>query len=259
MSAGTRPEFGRRAQDYRIHRAGFPDSLFERLAALGIGIAGQPIVDLGTGTGALARGFALRGARVTGVDLDARMLEAARLLDSERGTQIAYALARAEATGLEPGCAEVVSAGQCWHWFEREAAAREAARLLRPAGQLVIAHFDWLPRPGNVVEATERLVLRHVPDWRGAGAPLGYPWERELVAAGWREPRSFGYDASVAYSHAAWRGRVRTCNALGAALATPAVEAFDADLAALLAADFPEEPLEVPHRVFALLIRPPAA
>jgi hypothetical protein len=50
---------------------------------------------------------------------------------------------------------------------------------------------------------------------------------------------------------------VRTCHALGAALPTPAVEAFDADLAALLSRDFPDEPLEVPHRVFALLIRPP--
>lgn len=256
--AGARPEFGRRADDYRIHRAGFPESLFERLALHGIGRADQRIVDLGTGTGSLARGFARRGARVTGVDLDPRMLDAARQLDRELGTHVDYALARAEATGLDTGCAEVVSAGQCWHWFERVAAAHEAARLLRPDGQLVIAHFDWLPRPGNVVEATERLVLRHVPDWRGAGAPLGYPWERELLALGWREPRSLAYDAAVDYSHAAWRGRVRTCNAIGAALPTAAVEAFDAELAALLDANFPDEPLHVPHRVFALLLRPPA-
>jgi len=258
VNRSPRPEFGRRADDYRRHRAGFPDSLFERLAALGIGTTGQRVVDLGTGTGVLARGFALRGAEVVGVDPDARMLEAARALDAEQRVRIEYRQATAEVTGLEARCADVVGAGQCWHWFERTAAAREVARILRPEGRLLIAHLDWIPRPGNVVEATERLVLRHVPDWKLFGGPAPYPWESELVALGYRDAQSFAYEVDVAYSHEAWRGRVRTCNAIGASLPAPAVEAFDADLAALLAAEFAAEPLAVPHLVFALLLRPPA-
>lgn len=73
-------DFGLTASDYAKHRAGFPDSLFERLRAFGIGIAGQDVVDLGTGTGALARGFARRGCRVTGIDPSESMLAAARQL-----------------------------------------------------------------------------------------------------------------------------------------------------------------------------------
>ena len=42
-------------------------------------------------------------------------------------------------------------------------AALEARRLLAPSGRLVIAHFDWLPLPGNVVEATEALIKAHNP------------------------------------------------------------------------------------------------
>jgi SAM-dependent methyltransferase len=251
------PEFGRRADDYRRHRAGFPESLFERLAELGVGLLGQRIVDLGTGTGTLARGFAQRGCAVIGVDHDARMLAAARALDAERGLQVEYRAAAAEDTGLEARCADVVSAGQCWHWFDRAAAAREVARILRPDGILAIAYLDWIPRPGNVVEATERLVLRHCPGWRGAGGPFGYPWAGELEAAGFREPRSLAYDVDLTYTHEAWRGRVRTCNALGATLPDAAVEAFDAELAVLLAGEFPADPLEVPHRVFALVLRAP--
>ncbi len=60
--------FGRTAADYGRHRAGFPDALYDRLAAFGVGAAGQRLLDLGTGTGALGRGFALRGCRVTGLD-----------------------------------------------------------------------------------------------------------------------------------------------------------------------------------------------
>ncbi len=72
-------DFGLTASDYAKHRAGFPDSLFERLRAFGIGIAGQDVVDLGTGTGALARGFARRGCRVTGIDPSESMLAASMM------------------------------------------------------------------------------------------------------------------------------------------------------------------------------------
>jgi hypothetical protein len=129
---------------------------------------------------------------------------------------------------------------------------------LRPGGCLVIAYLDWIPRAGNAVEATERVVLRHCPDWQGAGGPFAYPWEGELCAGGYREPRGFAYELVIPYSHAAWRGRVRTCNAIGAVLPGPSVEAFDAELAAVLAAEHPEEPLEIPHRVSALILRPPS-
>lgn len=62
------PDFGLTSKDYARHRAGFPDSLFERLATFGVGIKGQSVVDLGTGTGSLARGFARRDCRVIGID-----------------------------------------------------------------------------------------------------------------------------------------------------------------------------------------------
>jgi hypothetical protein len=34
---------------------------------------------------------------------------------------------------------------------------------------IVICHFDWLPLPGNVVEATEQRILAHNPGWGLAG------------------------------------------------------------------------------------------
>ena len=50
-------DFGATAVDYAKHRAGFPSSLFNKLSEYGIGLPGQNIVDLGTGTGTLARGL----------------------------------------------------------------------------------------------------------------------------------------------------------------------------------------------------------
>jgi len=50
--------FGKAAEDYGTFRVGFPESIFDRLAEFNVGTPDDTVVDLGTGTGTLARGFA---------------------------------------------------------------------------------------------------------------------------------------------------------------------------------------------------------
>jgi SAM-dependent methyltransferase len=246
-------DFGRTAADYSKHRAGFPPSLFARLRERGVGIPGQRVLDLGTGTGALNRGFARAGCQVTGLDISPQLLEQARALDRAESLSTEYVLAPAEVTGLPDAAFDLVSAGQCWHWFDRPRAAAEARRLLVAGGKILIAHFDWLPLPGNVVAATEALILQHNPAWPYAGAAGVYPrWFADLSVAGFELLESFSYDTAVEYSHEGWRGRIRASAGVAASLSPDRVAVFDGELAALLARDFPQEPLRVPHRVFAL-------
>jgi len=259
VSASLHVDFGKTAGDYRRHRAGFPQSFFDRIAMHGVGIAGQLVVDLGTGTGTLARGFARRGCRVIGIDAAPAMLEAARDLDREAGVAVDYREGRAEDTGLSTASADVVIAGQCWHWFERPTAAREAARILRRDGRCVIAHFDWIPLSGNVVRATEELIEKHNPAWKLGNLNGVHPrWLRDLGEAGFRGIESFSYDVDVPYTPDGWRGRVRASAGVAASLAPDAVARFDAELARLLAERFAASGLSVPHRVFAVIGRPPA-
>ncbi|HEY7761142.1 MAG TPA: class I SAM-dependent methyltransferase [Burkholderiales bacterium] len=252
------PDFGATALDYARHRAGFPDSLFDRLSRFGIGKAGQAVVDLGTGTGTLARGFARRGCRVMGIDPAEALLKQARRLDAAEGLSIEYRTGRAEDTGLPGGSVEVVSAGQCWHWFDRPRAAREVARILRPEGAIVIAHFDWIPLADNVVRATESLIELHNPAWRlGGGLGVHPKWLRDLGEVGFREIETFSYDVAVAYTPEGWRGRIRASAGVGASLPQDKVLEFDRALTQLLATRFPGEVLEIPHRVFAVIARAP--
>ncbi|MFQ5514915.1 MAG: class I SAM-dependent methyltransferase [Myxococcota bacterium] len=251
-------DFGRTATDYAAHRAGFPDSLFERLEGFGIGRPAQRVVDLGTGTGTLARGFARRGCRVIAIDPSAALLGQARHLDAAARVRSAYLRSRAEASALAAGTADVVSAGQCWHWFDRPAAAREIARILRPEGRLLLAYFDWLPLAGNVVEATEALIKRHNPDWAFAGGFGVHPWWlRDLGEAGYRDLETFSYDVAVPYTPEGWRGRIRASAGVAASLPEERVAIFDRDLERLLHERFPGEVLQIPHRVFAIVARPP--
>lgn len=249
-------DFGKTAADYGRHRAGFPDALFERLATFGVVVRGQRILDLGTGTGVLARGFARRGCVATGLDPSAPLLDQARRLDREAGVEISYVSATAETTGLPDASFDVVSAGQCWHWFDRPRAALEVRRLLVPGGRLVIAHFDWIPLPGNVVEATEQLIERHNPEWKLGGQNGVYgPWLRDVAVAGFSDIETFSFDIDVPYTHEAWRGRIRASAGIAASLSADAVATFDDDLRQLLAAQFPAEPLQTLHRVFAVVCR----
>jgi len=61
----------------RILSRGRIDDVYRRLAAR-VAAPGRHVLDLGCGTGGVALACAARGARVTGIDLDAGMLEVAR-------------------------------------------------------------------------------------------------------------------------------------------------------------------------------------
>ena len=129
-------EFGKTADDYARHRVGFPESLFDRLATFGIGQMVQEVVDVGTGTGTVARHFAQRGCRVVGIDPSPEMTDQARFLDAAVSVHVGYRLGTAEATGLGGGGYDVFSAGQCWHWFDRPLAAARHADCSDPVARL---------------------------------------------------------------------------------------------------------------------------
>lgn len=246
-------DFGRTASDYSRHRAGFPPALLAALRERHLALPGQRVHDMGTGTGSLARLLAGGGCQVGASDIAAPLLAEARRLDALAGVAIDYAEAAAEALSLADGELDLLTAGQCWHWFERSRVAAEAWRVLRPGGALLICHYDWLPLAGNVVAATESLIRRHNPAWQMHGGCGIYPqWFGDLAQAGFGGIQSFSFDTAEPYTAEAWRGRIRASAGVAASLDAEAVARFDAELAGMLRSDFPGEVLAIPHRVFAV-------
>ena len=248
---GAQVDFGRTAGDYATSRAGFPPAFFGLLGARGYAKPGQRALDLGTGTGTVARGLAQMGLAVTGLDPSQALLDQAAELDRVAGVSVTYQHATAEEAPFEDQSFDLVTAGQCWHWFDRTAVAGQVARLLKPGGRLIIAHFDWLPLPGTVVAATEALILAHNPAWAGAGGCGIYPdWPGDMAAAGFGALETASFDVIQPYSPAAWRGRIRASAGIAASLDDEATAKFDAEHEKLLTRDFPADPLEIPHRVW---------
>jgi SAM-dependent methyltransferase len=251
-------DFGRAADDYARHRVGYPSELFDRLQKHEIGVHQQRVLDLGTGTGTLGRGFARRGCEVTGLEIAPELLEQSKRLDLEAKVSMRYLLAEAEHTGVPSGAFDVVCAGQSWHWFKRQKAARESRRVLVPGGTLVLAHFDWLPLPDTVVEATEELILHYNRRWELAGSAGVYPeWLTDVRVAGFVGVESFSFDVDVPFTHEGWRGAVRASSGVGASMSRGNVVRFDEKLRSLLVERFTDEPLHVPYRLWVVTCRSP--
>lgn len=248
-------DFGRTSKDYATHRAGFPPTFVERLVAGGVPVTGRLVVDVGTGTGTLARLFAQAGCEVIALDPARSLLEEARTFDAQAGVSIRYLQSVAEETGLAGSSADIYSAGQCWHWFDRPRAALEAHRVLRPGGHLVVAHFDWLPLPNTVGAATEALIRRHNPAWTLGGGTGIYPaWTIDAASGGFTEITTFSFDVDVTYSHESWRGRIRASAGVGGSLTSEGVQRFDEEHAGVLRSSY-GDPLVVPHRVWSMTAR----
>lgn len=103
----------------------------------------QTMLDLGTGTGRLLELFAPLYRRGVGIDLSREMLAVARA-NLDRG-EIAHAQVRQGdiyAPPVERDAFDLVTMHQVLHYLDQPGLAiREAARLLRPAGRLVIVDF----------------------------------------------------------------------------------------------------------------------
>lgn len=246
--------FGLTAKDYSSYRYGYPEEIYQRLIQFNIGLPNQKILDIGTGTGYLARGFAKLGAHVTGLEPSFELVIVAKDLDKAQNVSIDYVIGKAEELPFENRSFDIVTAGQCWHWFERNTAAMEVKRVLKEQGKLVITHFDWLPIHRNVVSQTEELILTYNPNWKYADGVGIYPeWLRDVSEVDFKNIETFTFDLKVPYTHEGWRGRIRASAGVGASLSKEKIEQFDKELAEILKLNFPEEILLIPHRSFTLI------
>jgi SAM-dependent methyltransferase len=111
-----------------------PETLVQALPDL----AGKDVVELGCGTAYFSAWLAKRGARPVGVDVTPAQLDTARRLMAATGISFPLVEADAGDTGLPPESFDLaLSEYGASIWVAAERWLPEAARLLRPGGDLV--------------------------------------------------------------------------------------------------------------------------
>ncbi len=250
--AGRSIDWSKTSVDYGAHRPGPPPSFYERLRVLGVGLSRQTILDLGTGTGLLARQFARQGCIAFGTDVADNQIVEAKHLAERDGLAVDFQVASSERQPYPDHSFDCVTAMQCWLYFSREATIAEVKRLLKPNGILMTSHFSWLQSKSEIARASEALVLKFNPSWGGANysgvvPPDGYKLQHDFVSQA-----MFWYDEEIPFTRESWRGRMRACRGTGATLTPDELARFDAEHEALLEKIAPPE-FAVPHRLDAHL------
>ena len=129
--------FSNRVANYVKYRPHYPVGVLECLLRR-CGLGAQSIIaDIGSGTGILSELFLQNGNALFGVEPNREMREAGeRLL---RGySRFTSVTGSAEATTLSGTSVDFVTAGQAFHWFDRDAARAEFRRIVRPGGWVVL-------------------------------------------------------------------------------------------------------------------------
>ncbi len=169
--------FSDRAGDYARWRPGYPEALVPWLhATFGID-AGWHVADIGAGTGLSAQPFLDAGHRVTGVEPNAAMREAA-IAALAHESHFAMVDGTAETTPLAEASIDLVACAQAFHWFDRDAVRREWSRLLTPRG-LVAVYWNTLVEDHGPFEAAyASLVAEHGIDHAAVAA--AHPDDAEM-------------------------------------------------------------------------------
>jgi SAM-dependent methyltransferase len=125
--------FTSRADDYVRYRPTYPAAALDALLA-GLAPPAQLVaVDVGAGTGISSRLLAERGVRVSAVEPNRAMREAAAPHPG-----VTWVEGSAEAIPLPEAAADLTLAAQAFHWFRAEAAVREMARVTKSGGRLAL-------------------------------------------------------------------------------------------------------------------------
>ncbi|WP_353827200.1 class I SAM-dependent methyltransferase [Agromyces sp. SYSU T0242] len=141
--------FGAAAAVYGAARPGYPVEAVDWL----VGDA-RRVLDLGAGTGRLTESLVALDLDVVAVDPVEEMLEELEL----RVPGVPRILGTAEDLPVEDDSFDAVVVGQAWHWFERDRATAEIARVLRRGGVLGLvwnsrdtAAAPWLREAGELI------------------------------------------------------------------------------------------------------------
>lgn len=156
--------FSDRVDDYIKYRPRYSPEIVSALHAECGLTPEHTIVDVGCGTGLLAKIFLQNGNRVIGVEPNANMRTAGELFLAQFA-KFHMVDGKAEATTLPDCSADFVIAAQAFHWFHPESARREFSRIVKPEGWVVLIWHDRDMESKPFLRAYEAFLQKYATDY----------------------------------------------------------------------------------------------
>ena len=164
MNPDSTQRFSTRVDHYIRFRPGYPPQVLEVLQKECALTSAGVVADVGSGTGIFSQALLQTGCTVVGVEPnDAMRAAAERTLAEEK--RFRSVKGTAEATTLDGGSVDLVTAAQAFHWFERVRTRAEFARVLKPAGWMALVWNDRQLDSTPFLRAYEALLQRFGTDY----------------------------------------------------------------------------------------------
>jgi len=253
IDAGNAFDWGHTSEDYAKYRDIYPDIFYRKIVNRGLCIGGQNVLDLGTGTGVLPRNMYRFGAVWTGTDIAENQIEQAKRLSKEAGMTIDYAAIPTERLDFPDNTFDVITACQCFWYFDHAKVMPNLARMLKAHGRLLILYMAWLPFEDKIAGASENLVLQYSPDWSGAGETRKPIWIPDDAYDTFEMVEHEEYDVMVPFTKESWHGRMRACRGVGASLTQEELSNWDKEHRELIDRIAPAEFDVLHHAALAVL------
>jgi 2-polyprenyl-6-hydroxyphenyl methylase / 3-demethylubiquinone-9 3-methyltransferase len=129
------------------------------------GLSGKSVLDIGCGGGILSESMAVRGAKVTGIDLAEKPLKVAKLHLLDSGQQVDYQLISAEDLAQQrPHQFDVVTCMEMLEHVPDPASTIQAcAQLVKPGGQVFFSTINRNPKAYLFAVIGAEYVLNMLP------------------------------------------------------------------------------------------------
>ncbi len=161
--ADAKQRFSNRVADYVRYRPGYPSAVLDLLRSECGLQSSHVIADIGSGTGIMSKLFLENGNRVFGVEPNTEMRQAGEeYLASYDG--FSSIEGSAESTTLGDSSIDFVTAGQAFHWFEKEKTRTEFRRILRGKGW-VVAAWNFRDKEASFGRAYEDILVKYGTDY----------------------------------------------------------------------------------------------
>ena len=256
IDSGKAFDWGRTSREYAKYRDIYPEEFYNRIVDRDLCIKGQKVLDLGTGTGVLPRNMYRHGADWVGCDISPEQIEQARILSEEENMIIDFRTVSTEDIDFPDETFDVITACQCFWYFDHEKVMPKLSKLLKKDGKLLILYMAWLPYEDKIAGASEDLVLKYSPDWSGAGETLHPIWIPDIAYDYFELEDHEEYKVMVPFTKESWHGRLKACRGVGASLDAEELAKWDSEHRQLLDRIAPEQ-FEVLHYAALALLRKP--
>lgn len=239
IDCGKAFDWGKTSADYAKYRDIYPQEFYDKIVRRGVGIKGQNILDLGTGTGVIPRNMYHYGANWTGTDISENQIEQAKLLSE--GMDIEYYASSAEDMDFLENSFDVITACQCFWYFDHDMIMPKLYKMLKRNGRILVLYMAWLPFEDTIAGESEKLVLKYSPNWSGAGETMHLIYIPEVYNEKFELVHHDEYKINVRFTKESWNGRMKACRGVGASLTEDEVMRWEQEHKALLDKIAPNE------------------